>query len=328
LKHFVVINPHSFTADSLKQFLADLDACFRAEGKVEYRTHISRYPRDAIAAISHYIQSLGSKDIVRVYAVGGDGILFDCLNGMVSFKNAELTSVPYGNSNDFIRAFGEKAAPAFRNIKKLINAPSRPVDIIHCGENYAINEVNIGLIGQSIVYANTLFPQLHQGFLRRNVGLAFSFCAIKAMFDDEIMRQHYTVIKDGEDFTGIYSNIHIANAPCNGGKMVPCPQAKPDDGVLEVIFLGAVNKFTAIKSLGSYQKGRSNQIDAYRASRCTSMVVSSNETLCAQLDGEGFYAKEIRLEVVPSGINFFAPEGIDFEDYTKKSNYVRVGESK
>jgi hypothetical protein len=76
--------------------------------------HVSRYLRDAIGVISKYRSGVPEGAVVRVYAVGGDGILFDCLNGIVGLRGVELGALPYGNTCDFPRAFGEEALPLFR----------------------------------------------------------------------------------------------------------------------------------------------------------------------------------------------------------------------
>ena len=320
MKHLVVINPHSFIVpDSLNQFQAHLAAGFAAEQVPDYKVHISRYPRDAIAVISHYINSVPDNETVRVYAVGGDGILFDCLNGMVAFKNAELTCMPYGNSNDFVRAFGNESMSAFRDIRKLIHAPAHPVDIIHCGANYAINEANVGLIGQTIVHANALFPRLPKKWLRKNIGLAFSLCGLWAILNDNATKQHYSVRVDGEDMSGCYINIQMANAPCNGGVMLANPYAKPDDGLIDLIFFDSCPNLKILRSIGNYQKGLFEKFDFYRHKSCRVIEVKSDTMMRVQIDGEGFYAKEIKFEIVPGGIRFFAPEGLDFVDYSHKA---------
>ena len=320
MKHFIVINPHSFiTPDSMNQFKAELEVCFNAKPGDEYDVHISQYPRDAIAAINHYVCDLPADETVRVYAVGGDGILFDCLNGMVAFENVELTNVSLGNSNDFIRAFGEDAKEAFGDIKRLINAPSRPVDVINCGSNYAINDVNIGLVGQTVVYANKIFPHLPPKLLRNNAGLAFALCAIRTLFDYEVMNQKYEVYIDGKNRSGIYSNICISNAACTGGSMTPNPYANPVDGLLEVIFLDTYNTTKSLGLVGAYSRGHFEKFNRYQREICNTIEIKSNDVLRVQMDGEGFFAKEIKLEIVPGGIKFFAPEGMDFFDYSGKA---------
>jgi diacylglycerol kinase family enzyme len=318
MRHIFVINPHSFKAKrEIETIISEITSCFFCEKT--YAIHVSRYPRDAIAIVNRFI-SCGEDETVRVYAIGGDGILFDCLNGMVGFKNAELTSVPYGNANDTVRAFGEGHTEKFRDIKNLIAAPSRPMDIISCGSNYALTELNIGIIGQTMITAAKFFPKIPHRFLKRHIGLAYSVCAIGALLNKEIMNQSYKIFADGEDLSGSYCNIHVANGACNGGTLVPSPYAKPDDGILEIIMANTNNFFTVSKALSQYTSGKFEKFDFFIYRRCKKLEVKSDAFLRLEMDGEGLVAHELNLEVIPGGIKFFAPEGLEFADYSHRAN--------
>jgi diacylglycerol kinase family enzyme len=261
-----------------------------------------------------------SDETVRVYAVGGDGILFDCLNGMVKFPNAELTSVPYGNANDFVRAFGEDAAPSFRNIKKLSAAPSRPVDIIHFGNNYALNEANIGVIGLTMTYANAILRRANDKTIRSFIPYVYKLAELRATMKKEVLHQKYTIFLDGEDFSGGYGNIHFANGPCNGGTGLPSPYASPDDGLFDVIFSRMNSMMQVLRTLRDMQAGRFERHDKYfLRKQCRIVEVYSDLPLCVELDGEAFFTQEIKMEIIPGGIKFFAPEGMSFADYSQRA---------
>ena len=78
MRHFFVVNPHSFrTQDGLSRILKDLEDGFSIGRGAEYKIYISRYPRDAVAAVHRYVSNVPPDETARVYAVGGDGILFD-----------------------------------------------------------------------------------------------------------------------------------------------------------------------------------------------------------------------------------------------------------
>jgi diacylglycerol kinase family enzyme len=291
---------------------------------MEYKIYISRRPRDAVSAVHRYMLTVPSDETVRIYAVGGDGILFDCLNGMVKFPNAELTSVPYGNANDFVRAYGEDAAPAFRDIKKLSAAPSHPVDIIHYGNNYALNEANIGIVGLTMTYANATLRRSGSKIPRFITPHIYTFSGLRASFNKEVLKQKYTVLLDKEDISGGYGNIHIANGPCNGGNAVPSPYAKPNDGLLDLIFTTINRKRDVILSFTDMQAGKfEKREDLYFRKQCRLIEIYSELPLCVELDGEAFFAHEVKLEIIPHGIKFFAPEEMSFASYSHRAYQKR-----
>jgi len=316
MRHFFVINPHSFrTLGSLKRILMDLENCFSVGRRMEYKIYISRHPRDAIAAVHRYMISVPYDETVRVYAVGGDGILFDCLNGMVNFPNAELTSVPYGSANDFVRTFGKTSRQAFRDIKKLSVAPSRPVDIIHCGANYALIEVNIGLIGLTVYHANKLLRGSSK-WIHRYTSSIYNLSGVRSLINSEVQKQGYSIKMDDIDMSGDYCNIHIANVPCDGGSNVPSPYSIPDDGELEAIFIRPGSKLDLARKINDRNKGYFEKHDMFVYKKCRTMDIESEAPLCVQMDGEAFFARDIKLKIVPKGIKFFAPEGLSFTDYS------------
>jgi len=131
MKHFFVINPILFEASGqLPEIIKAIEDCFPSPEKEEdkeYKIHITLFPREAIAAVHHYISSCPKEETVRIYSVGGAGLFFECLNGMVDFPNAELTCVSYGVASEFALTFGQVTTEKFQDIKSLLTAPSRPV---------------------------------------------------------------------------------------------------------------------------------------------------------------------------------------------------------
>ena len=321
MRHLFIINPHSFRrkADRLNQVLLDVENCFVGSRRADYKVYMSRYSRDAIAAIYRYMVEAGGEP-VRVYAVGGDGILFDCLNGMVDFPNAELTNIPYGNSNDFIRgSFGEESKKSFRDIKKLSESPARLVDIIYCGSNYAINEVTVGMSSQCVLLANSILRGNRRKFQGRFVSQIYLLSAVAALTNKELMNQEYRVLLDGEDFSGCYCNIHFSNSPCDGGTAIPSPYAKVNDGLLDVILTGPKTMLSAIRPLSDYFKGHFEKRKVFSRTQSKKAELESDMPICVQMDGEVFYTNEFTAEIIPQGIRFAAPEEFDFADYSHKA---------
>jgi diacylglycerol kinase family enzyme len=117
MEHLFIINPKSFFPNFRKMdlFISGIKDFFR-EKEEPCTIHISRFPRDAIIIIRRYFKKADSGARIRVYAVGGDGVAFCCLNGIIGIPNAELALMPFGTSNNFVRAFGPGRYDDFRNI--------------------------------------------------------------------------------------------------------------------------------------------------------------------------------------------------------------------
>ena len=321
MRHFFVINPHSFRmSNSLQQLLMDIDKCFSGNRKADYRIYFSRYPRDAVAAVHRYITAAPQSDTVRIYAVGGDGTLFDCLNGMSGFENAELTAVPYGSSNDFVRAFGESAAEKFRVIENLCTGSPKPVDVIKCGSNCALNEVAFGVESQAIINANYMFRNPRYKLLRKHPSLVYNIGAVVAILNEEIRFQQYNVIVDGEDMSGCYCNISVSNSGCIGGSMISNPYSQPNDGLLNAIFAkGGNSAMGAMKLITAFTNGHFEKNADFSHKKFHKMELRSDLPIRVHMDGESFYSDEINLEIIPGYIKFVAPDGLDFADYSHRA---------
>ena len=320
MQHLFVINPRSFPVPAAEdRIVREIRDVFAALG-ADYAIHLSRYPRDAIGFIRKWIAAAGPDETVRVYAVGGDGILFDCLNGIVGLPNAEIASVPYGNGNDVIRAFGEHKKSLFRDIRLQASSPAVPIDIIYCGNNYALNFCSIGMESDAIMNSIGIYNRI-AGRVRKFPGLnfflytlIFYFGGMKAVFNKKVLNQYYAITVDGEDYSGVYGSINIANGPCYGGDKNPVITAVPDDGALDALFFKCGDSFRAMTLILPYVRGEFRRFPREFAwKRLRKIEIRSEEPLLVDLDGEVFFDTNITVEIIPQGVKMTAPGGIGFE---------------
>jgi diacylglycerol kinase family enzyme len=313
-----VINPKSFVAlNSLKAFLLSVEDCFSTGKRAEYKVYVSRYPRDAIAAVNRYIDSVDKSETVRVYAVGGDGIFFDCLNGIIGHENAEIASVPYGNANDFLRAFGEHKVSRFRDIKTLSRSGTILTDIIKCGTNYSIMNTSIGLEANAVPAVDDFIKFLSiTPFIQKLMPLAYNIGGLKCLSDKNLRMQKYNLFIDGEDYSGTYININIANTFGNGGRNAPNPYAVPDDGLINVVLIKPMSALKAIVRFSDYVNGKvGKHPDDFITLQCKHIKCSSDKILRVGLDGEYYLAKEIEMEIIPKAVKVVVPDNITYQNY-------------
>jgi diacylglycerol kinase family enzyme len=320
MKHFFVINPRSFTSlRDIKQVLLDIENCFSVTNRAENKIYISRYPRDAVAAVYRYIKSVDG-EVVRVYAVGGDGIMFDCLNGMIEFPNAELAVVPYGNANDFLRSFGEEHKLKFRDIELLSKAPTTLTDVIQCDTNYALNNCSIGIEGLAVLHSKVITDVMGRfAFSRRFIGTMYKLGAAQGILQNIVTRQQYTLSLDGEDFSGGYGAINIGNTAYSGGNCASNPYALPNDGKLNMITFKGRSPIRTIAYISDYTAGNFEKYPKLMACHeFREMKISSERPMYVCLDGEAFFASSLNVKVIPNAIRVAAPQGLSYHSYKTK----------
>jgi diacylglycerol kinase family enzyme len=289
----------------MEKVISEIYGYFEEASDEKFTVHVSRYPRDAISVIRNYMRDIDKDAIVRIYAVGGDGIAFDCLNGIVGLPNTELALMPYGTGNDFVRAFGKENYHMFQNVAIQASSPAIPTDIINCGSNYALNFCGIGLEGAAVLCKlpmHGLAQKAAAAFKKDIIIRRLTYCVggLRAMLDKGIVNQEYEIIADGEDMSGRYCTINIANGPYYSVGLSPMPFAEPDDGELEMM-AARENNFlkklviTPQYLLGGYRKFPKQ----FRHRRVKKVSIRSDSPLIVNLDGEAFFDSDITVEVVP-----------------------------
>jgi diacylglycerol kinase family enzyme len=337
-KHLFIINPLSFLrVKDINRVIAEIISYFEGapQGasfyssdaipdlpdvgafKGPYAIHISRFPRDAIIIIRKYMAVTAGKALVRVYSIGGDGMAFGCLNGIVGLPNAELALVPYGSGNDFARSFGEGLVKEMRKIEAQINAPTVPADIIHCGTNYALNSCSIGIEAvaiRKIHKTQKRFWKLRRKYSFLN-GLLYTLSGIAVAFDQEASGQHYRITVDDEKIEDNLALIYLANGRGYGADKVVIPEAVPDDGRLDMLTITKTSTLKTLRLLPDYMKGNYKKHPSemiYR--RVKGVSVTSDTPLCIALDGEVFFDTSLTIDIVPQAVRIAAVGGRTFQN--------------
>ncbi|MCR5041092.1 MAG: diacylglycerol kinase family lipid kinase [Clostridia bacterium] len=294
--HSFIINPNAGKGKVQGRLVADINSYCAAHG-VDYEIYVTKCAGDGTRYVRERAQQV---EKVRFYAVGGDGTLYEVVNGAAGLENVEVGIIPIGSGNDFIRLFGGKGA--FSQLDAQINGTPVTLDLIRCGEKFAINQCSMGfdaevcakqaefkkvrfLSGETAYLASLVYCLLHK------LGAVFT---IK--------------IDDDDPFTKNVLFCVGANSRWYGGGFQCAPKALPDDGKLDVVVLS--NEFSRLKLFSvifDYKKGKhlSWPITTYR--RANRVSISSEKPAAVNVDGECEYVHESEFELVPGAIRFNIP---------------------
>ena len=95
--------------------------------------------------------------------------------------------------------------------------------------------------------------------------------------------------------------VSVGNGSRYGGGMRICPDARSDDGLLDVTWLGAVSKPTFLRVFPSVFRGTHVEHPAVRTFRGRSMRIAA-EGQIAYADGERIGPLPVEIEVRPSAL--------------------------
>jgi diacylglycerol kinase family enzyme len=314
MKHVFVFDPKSFFGQQWKMdgILDHIGQFFRTQEKPDFSIQMSRYRRNAIGIINEEVEKAKPGDIVRIYAVGGEEILYDCINAAAHYPNMQVASVPHGESNDFLNIFGEGKAEHFRDIPSLVQAEALNTDLIRWGVNYALNSCYIGLNSAMAAKVRELKTNLGKGSFFFFSKIANFFNYIFTAFDKEITSQNYVINVDDVDYSGKYSLVHIANGPYYAGKKTGLLDATPNDGLLDIALIKSGGAIKTMFSLRRYSRGKRTKNGVFLQGK--KITVQSDRKMWIQLDNEYIQDTSINLAVVLHAVQMVAVDNSSYPE--------------
>ena len=279
MKHLFIINP---VAGKLKpedklrlihEAMARLPEAVRSAG--EFELYVTSAPMDAAEKIRAEAGACGE---LRVYACGGDGTLNECVNGAAGLSNAAVTHFPCGTGNDFIRTFGEEKA-RFSDLAELITGEVRPLDIIRCNGRCAINICSLGIDAR-------VGTDVHKYSGLPLIGGPAGYVVSLAVNYFKGVKQTMTVNVDGMTCGPELNLVCVCNGRFYGGGFNPTNDARPDDGLMDVLIASGVNRARLLGVVASYARGKYKLFPQYITYvRTRHLEITCRDTEVINIDG-------------------------------------------
>jgi diacylglycerol kinase family enzyme len=103
-------------------------------------------------------------------------------------------------------------------------------------------------------------------------------------------------------------DVVVANGRYFGGGMMICPDARSDDGLLDVLLIGDLTKRDLMLTLPKTYRGRHLPHPKAESLRGTTVTIDAPEPLPVELDGEQPGTTPARFEVVPRSLRLRVPK--------------------
>lgn len=306
MKHLFIVNPVAGKQKPetkmklISDAIASLDISFKENNSFE--VYVTKAPMDACDKIRNEVAS-GQE--LRVYACGGDGTLNECVNGVVGCANASVTHFPCGTGNDFIKMFGEERSRFF-DLKELITGVVKPLDVIKCNDRYSINICSLGLdarVGADVhKYSNIPLIGGAGGYI---ISLAVNYA--KGLYSN------MTAQIDGLTCGPELNVVCVCNGRYYGDGFNPTNEARPDDGMMDILIVSGVNRLSFLKVILGYAAGKYKKFPQYITYlRTKHLEVKAERNEVINIDGESEHSNNVIFDIIPDGVNFIVPVGMDF----------------
>ena len=266
----------------------------------------TRAPRDA----SRIAREASRAGVKRLIVGGGDGTLGEVVSGLLSAglgQETEIGVLPLGSGCDFARTVGVPR-DLDRAIEALGSGLCRRVDAGrityrgHGGEEQAhffLNEASFGLSGAIVDAVNRHPGRLgpRAAFIRGSLG------AIARHPQPDVV-----VRVDGQEVhAGPIALVMAANGRFCGAGMEMAPGAECDDGLFDVVIVGALSRPRLWYNLPSLYSGRHVNHPAVSVHRGTRVEAESvgGDPAFLDVDGEAAGRVPVRVELLPRAIGLF-----------------------
>ncbi|HEX6139725.1 MAG TPA: diacylglycerol kinase family protein [Candidatus Limnocylindria bacterium] len=248
----------------------------------------------------------------RIVAVGGDGTIQEVLNGLLAGgagPDGQLPSfgiVPGGSGNDLARGL-HLPLSADEALEAALGDETRPLDVGRASHDGATRYFGAaGGTGFDAQVAHTMAGHRHR-WQRGRAGYFVSTLIELGRYRNRSLSVRLATDEGARQVDGRFLFVAFANGAYYGGGMQICPDARTDDGWLDVCLVGDISKLGAMRELpGIYRAAHVNHplVEIVRARELR--LEGEHETL-VHLDGEPFGRLPVDISLVPDAVAVAAP---------------------
>lgn len=226
-----------------------------------------------------------------VLSIGGDGTSFEVAQGLAGSDTA-LGVIPAGTGNDFVKTLGSPLEPEAA-LEFILTHPAKKTDAGEINGRMFLNEIGTGFDVSVLDYAEKakryvrgLLPYLHGV-----VQTLFRFKSIPITYS----------IDGGQPVTKDAFVVAVANGGMIGGGIPIAPEARADDGLFDVVIVGAVKKKNLLARLSGLMQGKILTFPETTFVRASSVTFSAPD-MRVNIDGEIVTEARAAARVLPGAL--------------------------
>jgi diacylglycerol kinase (ATP) len=292
--------------------------------RVEYQTYETKAPGDATTQTRAALKS----GIESIVVVGGDGTLSEAAEGFFEFNEnldvlptainpkATLAIIPAGTGDDFARGLYGGRAPLQEWTETVIlhfhelAFVARKIDVLYGRCNgyekpfICLNASTMGIGGE------TAGRVASQGRFMRNFSGEFRFVCAAVGALARWRERRVIVTVDGRTVADSPMNlVAVANALYAGGGMMLSPEAKIDDGKLDVITASGLSRVNVVTELSRVHTGGHVNNPKVTITQGTIVRIDTlllQDAMPLEADGNVRGVTPVKFQVLPGALRFLS----------------------
>jgi len=277
----VIVNPAAGRGRARRQW-EDVRKQLSAAGII-FDAVLTTRPMEAVA-----IAESESGRRACIVAAGGDGTVHEVVNGLMrAGGRAALGVIPLGSGDDFAKLLSQDF------LRSIASGRTRQFDVgrIAAGSEirYFANGMDIGFGAHGAANVARV-PQFLTGFAAY-LGALFLTMLRYPKLTVDLRLDDGTAERLGTAMTA------AMNGTTFGGSFRVCPDARPDDGLLDLLIVDAIGRLSILQLVPKILRGAHAGDRRLRMARARRVAIDSAEPLLVEADGELVFHGERRLAV-------------------------------
>src|SRR5215213_5568235 len=236
--------------------------------------------------------------VERLLVAGGDGTMHHAIQGLAGTAYA-LGVIPLGSGNDLAGTLG--VPPDLdAAVHRALNGEVRRIDLARVGETWCVGYAGVGFDSEVTRFANEV------KLLRGPLIYFYSVIHTLVTFVPPRMK----VVYDGGTFEGKVMFTVVNNLPRFGGGMRIAPDARIDDGLLDLVIVKEIPKATLLSVFPKVYGGTHVSHPAVFMARTRRAEITLDRDMTMYGGGEPVKpvvaGEAVTVEVVPAGLRVVA----------------------
>ena len=295
LKLLIIFNPNAAHGRSNKK-LAAIKAKFE-----NLRIQATYKPTRYAGHGKKLVASTDLSDFDGLVAAGGDGTLFEVLNGLYQHPKAAripLGLLPIGTGNAFSRELALQAG--------VLNDA---IELIHRGRTRQVDVGYVESAAKSFYFVNIMVMgfAVDAGLVAQKLKLLGNTAYTLATLWQVLKLKSYPLVMeiDGKLMESDNVFVTFSNSRYTGTHFLIAPDAEIDDGQLDVTILEKLPRARLLKLFPTIYSGRHIEYDEVSTTKATHISIRSPQGLLLGPDGEFCGSSPAEITCLPRDLTIF-----------------------
>jgi YegS/Rv2252/BmrU family lipid kinase len=234
-----------------------------------------------------------------VVALSGDGMIGAIADVLRGVPNSVLGVLPGGRGNDLARVLGIPEDP--RAACAVIAAGTmRDLDLGEVAGRAFVGIASAGFDSDANRIANEAPSRLGN--------LVYAYGALRALLAWRAARFEVELLPSGERLSFSGYTIAAANSGVYGGGMRLAPDARLNDGLLDIVAIEHVGRLRFLANLPKVFRGTHVRLPSVRVLRAGEVEISANRPFVLYADGDPIAKLPARVRALPAAVRVLAPQ--------------------